>query len=206
VEEGIGTLIIGKNPVWKQGVELGHKHNQEFVQIPHARITRALDLQGSAGGDPGGPDRGELHQVRPASSMVIPCRPTRPSREEKLHFSGKRDGRWYRASGERLLHSDVNGAYNIARKVVPTAFGVGIGAAAVRPRRLAALKRGSWQQLSWVLDTVTGLMRYWSAPAASPANCSCSRASADRMMSGMEAVSGSPRRARTVDSRSGPAS
>src|SRR5215469_13951645 len=61
-----------------------------------------------------------------------------PAREEKPHFSGRRDGRWYRASGNRLLHSDVNGAYNVARKVVPTAFdGRGIGAAAVRPRRLA---------------------------------------------------------------------
>src|SRR6266436_6148726 len=38
VEEGIGTLIVGKNPLWKQRVELGKKHNQEFVQIPHARF------------------------------------------------------------------------------------------------------------------------------------------------------------------------
>src|SRR5262249_54501155 len=58
-----------------------------------------------------------------------------PAREEHPHFSGKRDGRWYRASGNCLLHSDVNGAYNIGRKVVPTAFdGPGIGAAAVRRR------------------------------------------------------------------------
>jgi hypothetical protein len=48
-----------------------------------------------------------------------------PAREEKPHFSGKRDGRWYRASGDRLIPSCVNGAYNIARKVVPTAFGRG---------------------------------------------------------------------------------
>jgi putative transposase len=42
VAEGIGTLIIGKNLLWKQGVELGHKHNQEFVQIPHARFIDLL--------------------------------------------------------------------------------------------------------------------------------------------------------------------
>jgi putative transposase len=42
VEEGIGTLVIGKNPFWKQGVELGHKHNQEFVQIPHAKFIEML--------------------------------------------------------------------------------------------------------------------------------------------------------------------
>jgi putative transposase len=42
VVEGIGTLIIGKNPLWKQGVELGRKHNQEFVQIPHAHFIDLL--------------------------------------------------------------------------------------------------------------------------------------------------------------------
>ena len=33
VAEGIGTLVLGKNPFWKTKVELGKKHNQEFVQI-----------------------------------------------------------------------------------------------------------------------------------------------------------------------------
>jgi putative transposase len=137
VEEGIGTLIIGKNPLWKQGVELGHQHNQEFVQIPHARFIDLLMY------------KAELVGIRvilteesytsQASFLDRDPLPTYdPAREERPRFSGKRDGRWYRAGGHRLLHSDVNGAYNIARKVVPTAFdGLGIGAAAVRPRRLA---------------------------------------------------------------------
>ena len=41
VAEGIGTLVLGKNPFWKTQVELGKKHNQEFVHIPHAKF---LDL------------------------------------------------------------------------------------------------------------------------------------------------------------------
>ena len=39
VEEGIGTLVLGKNLFWKTSVELGKKHNQEFVHIPHARVS-----------------------------------------------------------------------------------------------------------------------------------------------------------------------
>src|SRR5258708_19405685 len=42
VEEGIGPLILGKNPFWKQQVALGKKHNQEFVQIPHAEFLHLL--------------------------------------------------------------------------------------------------------------------------------------------------------------------
>jgi putative transposase len=38
VEEGIGVLVLGKNPLWQTHVELGKKHNQEFVQLPHARF------------------------------------------------------------------------------------------------------------------------------------------------------------------------
>ena len=42
VQEGIGTLAVGKNPLWKQQVELGRKNDQTFVQIPHARFIDIL--------------------------------------------------------------------------------------------------------------------------------------------------------------------
>src|SRR5215813_4801817 len=42
VAEGIGTLVIGKNPLWKQEVQLGKQNNQQFVQIPHARFIEKL--------------------------------------------------------------------------------------------------------------------------------------------------------------------
>src|SRR5215831_13705288 len=57
--------------------------------------------------------------------MAIPCRLTIQRGRSTRARDGKRDGRWYRASGDRLLPSCVNGAYNIARKGVPTAFGRG---------------------------------------------------------------------------------
>jgi len=36
--EGIGTLVIGKNPNWKQECNIGKRNNQNFVNIPHARF------------------------------------------------------------------------------------------------------------------------------------------------------------------------
>jgi len=65
-----------------------------------------------------------------------------PKRAEEPRFSGRRDGRWYYASGKRIIHSDINGSYNIGRKVVPTAFdGPGIAVPAVR-RHLACRLNG----------------------------------------------------------------
>lgn len=42
VAEGIGTLIIGKNPSWKQEVRMRKAEKQHFVQIPHARFVDML--------------------------------------------------------------------------------------------------------------------------------------------------------------------
>ena len=141
VEEGIGTLIIGKNPFWKQEVELGRKHNQEFVQIPHAKFIEMLTYKAELVGIT--LLLTEESYTSRASFLdrdVLPTYdPTQgPEQEEKPRFSGRRDGRWYRVKGRAPVHSDVNGSYNIGRKVFPAAFdGRGIEATAVRPRRLA---------------------------------------------------------------------
>jgi putative transposase len=50
VREGIGTLVIGKNPLWKQEVELGRVNNQHFVQIPHARFIQMLEYKSRLAG------------------------------------------------------------------------------------------------------------------------------------------------------------
>ena len=42
VAEGIGTLCIGKNPLWKQEVRMGRRNNQTFVSVPHARFIEML--------------------------------------------------------------------------------------------------------------------------------------------------------------------
>ena len=141
VAEGIGTLIIGKNPFWKRRVELGKKHTQEFVQIPHARFIELLTYKAEQVGisvliteesytsRASFLDRDMLPTYDPAQGA---------EQEDNPHFSGRRDGRWYRVKGRAPMHSDVNGSYNIGRKVFPTALdGRGIEATAVRPRRLA---------------------------------------------------------------------
>jgi putative transposase len=141
VEECIGTLVIGQNPFWKQGVELGRKHNQEFVHIPHAKFIELLTYKAELVGIT--VLLTEESYTSRASFLdrdVLPTYdPTQGAeQEDKPHFSGRRDGRWYRVKGRAPIHSDVNGSYNIGRKVFPTAFdGRGIAATAVRPRRLA---------------------------------------------------------------------
>jgi len=137
VAEGIGTLVIGKNAFWKQEVQMGKRNNQAFVQIPHARFIEMLQYKAALVGIT--VIITEESYTSKASFLDRDALPTYdPKRTEQPRFSGRRDGRWYYTSGKRVLHSDVNGSYNIARKVFSTAFdGREIEAPAVRPTRLA---------------------------------------------------------------------
>jgi putative transposase len=133
-EEGIGTLVIGKNLLWKQEVELGRVNNQHFVQIPHARFIDLLSYKAQLAGIRVIVQE-ESYTSKASFLDLDPLPVYDPKREDKVVFSGKRVERGlYRAKDGRRIQADVNGSYNIGRKAFPNSFGQGIEAAlAVRP-------------------------------------------------------------------------
>jgi putative transposase len=134
VEKGIGTLVIGKNPLWKQEVELGRVNNQHFVQLPHARFIKMLRYKAELAGIRVIVQE-ESYTSKASFLDLDPIPVYDHEREEPPAFSGKRVKRGlYRAKNGRRIHADVNGSYNIGRKAFPNSFGQGIEAAlAVRP-------------------------------------------------------------------------
>src|SRR5215813_630151 len=139
ISEGIGTLVIGKNPLWKQEANLGKRNNQQFVQLPHARFIDQLNYKARLVGIQ--VLLQEESYTSKASFLDNDPLPTyQADRTEQPVFSGTRMARsWYRASDGTVLHADVNGSYNILRKSSsdPLQVGRGVAGAAVRPRRLA---------------------------------------------------------------------
>jgi putative transposase len=137
VSEGIGILCIGKNPLWKQEANMGHKNNQAFVQLPHARFIDMLTYKAKLVGIQ--VVLQEESYTSKASFLDRDGIPTYdPKRAETPRFSGRREKRGlYRASDGRRIHADVNGSYNVLCKAFPNSFGQGIAAPAVVPRRLA---------------------------------------------------------------------
>jgi len=122
VQACIGTLVIGKNDGWKQEIEMGKRNNQNFVQIPHARLIHMLTYKAELVGI-----RVRLTEESYTSKASFLDRDPLPVRspgdETKHTFSGKRLERGlYRASNNRYINADLNGAYNIVRKVAPDAF------------------------------------------------------------------------------------
>jgi len=143
VQEGIGTLIIGKNPLWKQEVSMGKRNNQNFVQIPHARFIDMLTYKAALVSIQ--VEVQEESYTSKASFLDLDPIPTHTSDDEREYaFSGKRIGRrnrLYRAKDCKVICADINGSYNILRKCKPDAFAhvdaKGIAAYVVQPLRLA---------------------------------------------------------------------
>jgi len=122
VEEGIGTLVIGLNRLWKQEADLGRRNNQGFVQIPHSRFIEMLEYKAKLVGI--GVIVREESYTSQASFLDRDEIPTYdPDRKEKPVFSGKRQERGLsRAKDGRRIQADVNGSYNTLRKEFPNAF------------------------------------------------------------------------------------
>lgn len=124
-----GTLIIGKNDGWRQAVNLGQRTNQNFVQIPHARFIEMLTYKAQLAG---------INVITTEESYTSKCSffDLEPISKHE-HYMGRRVKRGlFRTSDGRQINADVNGAYNIVRKVIPDAFGNGIGGAVVHPVRV----------------------------------------------------------------------
>jgi putative transposase len=139
VANGIGTVIIGKNPLWKQACEMGRRNNQNFVFIPHARFIDMLSYKAALVGIQV-EVREESYTSQASFLDLDPIPDYAPNDETEHVFSGKRIGRrkrLYRTKDGRTICADVNGAYNILRKSKPDAFAKGTAGYVVHPVRLA---------------------------------------------------------------------
>ncbi len=134
---GIGKLVIGKNSFWKQSVNNGKKNNQSFVSIPHARFVEMLIYKGVMKGIK--VITTEESYTSKASFLSLDIIPNYgDDGANKVKFSGYRETRgMYKIKGQKVrINADVNGSYNIMRKVIPTVFDQGIEGVVVRPIRI----------------------------------------------------------------------
>ena len=128
VMRGIGTLVIGYNPKWKQGVRLGRVNNQKFVSIPHAMLVEMLTYKAELAG---------IQVVLQEESYTSKCSFLDGEFPEKREqYAGKRIKRGlFQAADGRLINADVNAAYNIIIKAFPKAI-EGIEGVVVHPVRV----------------------------------------------------------------------
>ncbi|MFB2968482.1 RNA-guided endonuclease InsQ/TnpB family protein [Aerosakkonema sp. BLCC-F183] len=119
----IGILVIGHNPNWKQSINLGKRNNQQFVNIPHYRLIEMLTYKAQL--------KGIFvvitEEAYTSRASAVDGDDVPKYGAKKPVFQGHRIARGlYKTAQGRLLNADVNGSFNITRKVIPDVFDQGI--------------------------------------------------------------------------------
>lgn len=115
-ERDISFIIAGHNEGQKQGINLGRKTDQAFVQVPFSRFLHILRVTAVKYGI-----RVILQEESYTSKACFMERDPMPTYEkegkEKPAFSGRRIKRGlYRQADGRFINADVNGSANTGRK------------------------------------------------------------------------------------------
>ena len=120
IQNNIGNIVIGKNMYWKQNSDLGKINNQKFCFISHAYfINKLSDIAERNGINVFTNEESYTSKASFLDEDMIPVYKD----GQKPVFSGKRIHRGlYKSSNGILMNADVNGASNILKKAVSTAF------------------------------------------------------------------------------------
>ena len=107
---GISKLVVGLNKGWKDSINIGSSNNQTFMNISHAKLINVLRYKCGSRGIPF-----ILNEESYTSKCDGLCLEKIGKHES---YCGKRIKRGLFKSGcNKAVNADVNGAYNILRKV-----------------------------------------------------------------------------------------
>lgn len=142
VENRIDTIVMGDNPFWKQEVNIGHKNNQKFVQIPFDRMKEILAYQAERNGIR--ILRQEESYTSKASFLDKDFIPVHGMNDDSCNFSGKRIYRGlYRTDRGEIINADLNGSANIMRKCIAESF----AHAALRHEQIVVIKHPMYEAM-----------------------------------------------------------
>lgn len=130
VEHDIGTIVIGKNDGWKQEIKIGKRNNQNFVNIPHARLIKMIQYKAEAV---------SINVICHEEAHTSKCS-FLDNESIKHHntYLGTRTKRGlFKTATGILINADVNGALNIIKKALPKAFADGIEGLRLTPVRVS---------------------------------------------------------------------
>lgn len=128
----VHTIVIGNNKEWKQKSSMSKKVNQSFVGIPHMRFIEMVQYKAQNVG---------INVVLTEESYTSGTSFLDEESPIKANYNKKRRvhrGLFVSNTG-RKINADVNGAYQIMKKVFPKAFADGIEGVALHPVRVSVV-------------------------------------------------------------------
>lgn len=133
-QNNISKVVIGKNKQWKTEINIGKKNNQKFVSIPHAKFIQMVEYKLNLIG---------IDAICREESYTSKCSflDNEPIKKHDNYLGRRVKRGLFRSSKGIKYNADVNGAANILKKEIPTAFnGYGIEVVVVHPIRIKSYK------------------------------------------------------------------
>lgn len=131
VEQNISTIVIGKNKNWKQESKLSKRVNQNFVQLPFARLIQMIEYKAK---EYGIAVILTEESYTSGTSFLDGEAPTK----ENYNKSRRVHRGLFKANDGKLINADINGAFQIMRKVFPNVSANGIEGVVLRPVTVVA--------------------------------------------------------------------
>lgn len=126
IKQKISAIVVGKNKEWKQNSKLSKRVNQHFVQIPFARLIRMIEYKAK--------EKGIAvilteESYTSGTSFLDGEAPTKENydKNRRVHRG------LFKANDGRVINADVNGAFQIMKKVFPNVTADGIEDVVLRP-------------------------------------------------------------------------
>ncbi|MFX1237717.1 MAG: RNA-guided endonuclease InsQ/TnpB family protein [Promethearchaeota archaeon] len=115
VAHDFGRIVVGYNISWKQGVNIGRRNNQNFVQIPFLKLVNQIAYKAELVG---------IRVVKVNEAYTSKCSfMDREPIARRSRYLGKRVSRGlFKTSKGALVNADVNAFYNILKKAFPNAI------------------------------------------------------------------------------------
>ena len=112
---GIDTIVIGKNDGWKQKVNMGKRNNQNFVYIPYEKFIMKLKYKCENVGI----NFFETEESYTSGTSFLDNElPVARNYNKKRRISRG----LFQSNDGTIINADLNGSYQIIRKVFPNAF------------------------------------------------------------------------------------
>ena len=129
--KNIKVIVVGKNKGWKQEINNGKSNNRDFYNFPHARFIEILkykallknivviEVEESYTSKTSFIDNEELRTFnKHKEERNLTQGNENQLSKNKLKLSGKRINRKFITKNGKIIHADVNGSFNIVRKVL----------------------------------------------------------------------------------------
>ncbi len=125
----IDTVVIGKNKGWKQESKMSKKVNQSFVQIPHALFIEKLKYKAENNGI-------KVIEIEESYTSGTSFLDNELPVKENYNKNRRIKRGLFKSNEGKLINADLNGSYQIIKKVFPKAFANGIEGVGLHPFRV----------------------------------------------------------------------